>query len=152
LTYRARPQRGLTTYGAVSAVARVAQSAVFVGGGRAVWSNPAGPAAGVAPFLSKVRSRVPLLTNVNDEDLVRLNAAVMIGGGLALSTGLATRIGATLLAGSLIPTTIAAFPFWQMPEGPERMHTQSDFLKNAAVWGGLLATLAYAGRSGARQS
>jgi putative oxidoreductase len=129
---------------------RVAQSVVFLMGGSAVWANPAGPSRAAAGFLSNVREHCPPLSGVSDEQFVRANAAVMVTGGLALGSGLAPRFGATLLLGSLVPTTVAAFPYWTMPTGPERMHAQSDFLKNLAVAGGLVATLAYSLRTGRR--
>ena len=44
--------------------------------------------------------------------LVRVNGATQVVGGLALATGKGRRLGALLLAGSLVPSTIAKHPFW----------------------------------------
>ena len=72
------------------------------------------------------------------KSLVRLNGATQVLGGLALATGKGRRFGALLLAGSLVPSTIAKYPFWrgQRPrgEGADRTH----FLKNVSLLGGVL--------------
>ena len=44
--------------------------------------------------------------------LVRINGVLQLVGGLALATGKGRRLGALILAASLIPTTIAKHPFW----------------------------------------
>ncbi len=46
------------------------------------------------------------------EKLVRVNAATMVAGGLALGTGRLPRLSALVLAGSLVPTTWVGHPFW----------------------------------------
>ena len=47
------------------------------------------------------------------ETLVRINAATQIAAGLALATGRAPRLAATVLAASLVPTTAAGHRFWE---------------------------------------
>lgn len=121
------------------ALSRLALAAVFVSGGRAVWKHPDGPAQGAETFLKRCRRTVPLLDRFTDRQLVRANAAVHMTAGAALAAGIAPAASATALAGSLVPTTLAAFPFWTQPEGPQRTRQQGDFLKNLALAGGLFA-------------
>lgn len=118
---------------------RIALAAVFVAGGWQVWNQPDGPATAAGPFLARARKTVTPLERRTDRQLVRLNAAVHLGGGVALAAGAAPAAAATVLAASLVPTTVAAFPFWAQPAGPQRTRQQADFLKNVALAGGLLA-------------
>ncbi|MER6957988.1 hypothetical protein [Streptomyces sp. NPDC000618] len=123
------------------ALSRLALAAVFVSGGRHVWRHLDGPAQGAETFLKRCRRAVPLLDRFTDRQLVRANAAVHVTAGAALAVGLAPTACATALAGSLVPTTLAAFPFWTQPDGPQRTRQQGDFLKNLALAGGLLAVV-----------
>jgi uncharacterized membrane protein YphA (DoxX/SURF4 family) len=73
------------------------------------------------------------------EQAVVLNGAVMIVAGLLL--GIAPRIAAALLIGSLIPTTLVGHPFWKEEPGPEREKQMLQFLKNLGLISGLLMVL-----------
>ncbi|MGW4912809.1 DoxX family protein [Streptomyces sp. NPDC004270] len=128
------------------ALSRLALAAVFVSGGRHVWQHPDGPAQGAETFLKRCRRAVPLLDRFTNRQLVRANAAVHVTAGAALAAGIAPAASATALAGSLVPTTLAAFPFWTQPDGPQRARQQGDFLKNLALAGGLLAVVVGGGR------
>ena len=75
------------------------------------------------------------------ERAVVLNGAVMILAGLLLSLGIAPRIAAALLIGSMIPTTIVGHPFWKEVPGPEYEKQLLQFLKNLGLIGGLLMIL-----------
>ncbi|MGW2330287.1 hypothetical protein ACWC5C_31645 [Streptomyces sp. NPDC001700] len=134
------------------ALSRLALAAVFVSGGRHVWRHPDGPAQGAETFLKRCRRSVPLLDRLTDRQLVRANAAVHVTAGAALAAGIAPAACATALTGSLVPTTLAAFPFWTQPEGPQRAHQKGDFLKNLALAGGLLAIVVHNGRHTRRTS
>ncbi len=81
------------------------------------------------------------------ERAVVLNAAVMILAGLFLGVGLAPRIAATLLIGSLVPTTIVGHAFWKEEPGPEREKQLLQFLKNFGLIGGLLMILTEKGEA-----
>jgi hypothetical protein len=59
-------------------------------------------------------------------------------GGAALATGKGRRLGALLLAGSLIPSTIAKHPFWTVQDPEARAQDRSHFLKNVSLLGGVL--------------
>jgi|GEM_PF-252847 uncharacterized membrane protein YphA (DoxX/SURF4 family) len=70
--------------------------------------------------------------------LVRINGAVQVAGGLALATGKGRRLGAGLLALSLVPTTIARHPFWSKTDPDERVHERQQFVKNIGLLGGVI--------------
>ncbi|MEU4194989.1 DoxX family membrane protein [Kribbella sp. NPDC026611] len=86
----------------------------------------------VAP--AQVGDRLPETT----ANLVRLNGAVHVIGGLALATGKGRRLAAGALAASLVPTTLAGHPFWQEKDPAVRNQQRISFMKNLGVLGGLL--------------
>lgn len=67
-------------------------------------------------------------------------AMVEILGGLSLALGYKTRLGATILILFLIPTTVIFHDFWNV-SGAEHTAQQINFLKNLAIFGGLLYVL-----------
>jgi uncharacterized membrane protein YphA (DoxX/SURF4 family) len=69
---------------------------------------------------------------------VRINGALELVGGLALATGKGRRLGAGLLALSLVPTTIGKYPFWSRRDPAERAADRDHFLKNLSLLGGVL--------------
>ena len=111
-------------------VIRLLLSGIFIIGGWGAFSNPGGRPKKVAA------AGIP-----KPEQAVVLNGAVMIFAGLLLSLGIAPRIAATLLIGSMIPTTIVGHPFWKDKPGPEREHNLIQFLKNLGLISGLLMVL-----------
>ena len=86
----------------------------------------------VAP--PQVSERIPE-TTVN---LVRLNGAVQVLGGLALASGKGRRLGAATLAATLVPVTVAGHPFWQVKDKEARAVQRVQFMKNLGLLGGLL--------------
>ena len=90
-------------------------------------------AAGV---LSAVRTVVPLPQD--DEMVVRGNAAVQVLAGASLAVGLAPRLSALALAGSLVPTTLAGHAYWKIDDPAVRKVQRVQFHKNMALIGGLL--------------
>lgn len=62
---------------------------------------------------------------------------VEVGGGLALITGLYTRLAALALAGFTLVATLAFHNFWAAP-ADQAFVQQLMFFKNIAVVGGLL--------------
>ena len=69
---------------------------------------------------------------------VRINGVLELVGGLALATGKGRRLGAGLLALSLVPTTIGKYPFWKHSDPAERQAARDHFLKNVSLLGGVL--------------
>jgi uncharacterized membrane protein YphA (DoxX/SURF4 family) len=74
----------------------------------------------------------------NAVTLVRINGITQVVGGVALATGKGRRLGALLLAGSLVPATIARHPFWKERDPDARAQERNQFLKNVSLLGGVL--------------
>jgi uncharacterized membrane protein YphA (DoxX/SURF4 family) len=121
-------------------VGRALIGAAFVSLGRDVVGSPGGRVERAAPTLAAIRSVVPLPED--DEMLVRLNAAAQMAAGAALALGIAPRLAAFVLVGSLVPTTHAGHRFWTIEDPAQRRTQQTQFAKNAAMLGGLLLELA----------
>jgi uncharacterized membrane protein YphA (DoxX/SURF4 family) len=83
-----------------------------------------GPVAGYVPEDTKT--------------LVRVNGAAQVLGALALATGKGRRLGAVVLAASLVPSTLARHPFWTRTTAEEKAQDRSHFLKNVSLLGGVL--------------
>lgn len=89
-----------------------------------------------APVLAAIRERIPL--PADDELVVKGNAAVQVLGGTLLALGIAPRLSALALAGSLIPTTLAGHAYWTIEDPAARKQQRIQFHKNMAMIGGLL--------------
>jgi putative oxidoreductase len=129
----------------VRTAARALLSGIFVVSGVRALTNPeqlaekARPVTDrVGPLLQKADPRLP----TEARSLVQVNGAVQLTGGLLLATGHLTRPAGALLAGSLIPTTLAGHPFWTVKDPAERRNQQIHFLKNLGLFGGLLLAAA----------
>ncbi len=124
-------------------VARPLLASTFVlGGVNALKNAPqlAGKASTVSdrvvPFLKRTAPGLPVPEDPVTQ--VRVNAAVQIAAAGALATGRLPRLSGTVLAASLVPTTVAGHAFWR-EQDPEQKKTQRlQFFKNASVLGGLL--------------
>lgn len=79
------------------------------------------------------------------EKLVRVNAATMLVGGLALATGRLPRLSALALAATLVPTTYVSHAFWSETDKQAKQAQQLHFLKNLSMLGGLLLAAADTG-------
>jgi uncharacterized membrane protein YphA (DoxX/SURF4 family) len=88
----------------------------------------------VAPLIRQVAPSLPTDT----ETLIRANAAAHLLGGLLLATGKLARPAALLLAGTLIPTTLAGHPLRGQQDPAQRTQHQVHILKNLGLFGGLL--------------
>ncbi|MHB1819117.1 MAG: DoxX family protein [Streptosporangiaceae bacterium] len=97
---------------------------------------PGGRADQAAPVLNAIRKVAPL--PANDEMVVRGNAAVQVIAGGLLSFGIAPRLSALALAGSLVPTTLAGHAYWKIDDPAARKMQRIQFHKNLAMIGGLL--------------
>ena len=97
---------------------------------------PGGRVDQAAPMLAAIRSAVPL--PADDEMVVRGNAAVQVAGGTMLALGIAPRLSALALAGSLIPTTLAGHAYWTAEDPAVRKQQRIHFHQNLAMSGGLL--------------
>lgn len=72
---------------------------------------------------------------------VRFNGAVQVVAGTMLAMNRLPRLAALALAGSLIPTTLAGHRFWAETDPSGRAAQRTQFLKNAAMLGGLLVVV-----------
>lgn len=92
----------------------------------------------LAPLLEKVHPSLP----TEPVRLVQINGAVQLGAGLLLATGTAPRPAAAVLAGTLLPATLANHPFWRVSNAALRRAEQVQFAKNLGLLGGLLLAAA----------
>jgi uncharacterized membrane protein YphA (DoxX/SURF4 family) len=120
---------------------------IFVIQGLDALRHPAPLASRATPLLEKVAPALGL--PVDGELLVRANAVAQILGGAMLARGFLPRVGATLLAGSIVPTTLGGHAFWQEKDPAKRKQQRIQFLKNTAMLGGvLLAAVDTGGKPG----
>jgi putative oxidoreductase len=69
---------------------------------------------------------------------VRIHAATQLVAALGLATGKAPRLSSAVLAGSLVPTTLAGHRFWEESDPTAKKMQRIQFLKNLSLLGGLL--------------
>lgn len=130
-------------------------ASIFVSGGVQQLTDPASHApvarSVTEPLQDAADAAVPEAGAgaASTEQLVQLNGAAQVLGGLLLAAGKLPRIAALLLAGSLIPTTLAGHRFWEEQDPEARQGQLTHFLKNVSLLGGLLiATMDREGRPG----
>lgn len=100
----------------------------------------------VAPWLRRLDSRLP----ADERTLVRVNGTVQAVGGLLMVTRW-HRPAAALLAGSMVPTTLAGHRFWAESDPGTRRRERIQLGKNLSILGGLLlAAMDTEGRPGLR--
>ncbi len=121
----------------VRAIARPMLASAFVLAGLDVLANPEPRAKAAKPVVDLVASVVPFAPT-DPVDAVRLNAAVHLGAGVLLAAGVLSRLSALALAVSMVPTTVAGHPFWEIQDPVDRSRQRTQFLKNTAILGGLL--------------
>lgn len=135
-------------------LARPMMASMFVVGGVHALKNSEQAAQRAKPvtdtMTATARKLAPSAPIPTDEvTLVRLNAAAQITAALALATGRAPRLSATVLAASLVPTTAAGHRFWEEPDATARANSKIHFFKNMSMLGGLiLAAVDTEGRPG----
>jgi putative oxidoreductase len=123
-------------------LARPMLASIFIMGGIGALKDTPNHAKGAAPLLEKatgpVRGVLPEQVPTDPETLVRIDAAVKIGAGALLALGKFPRMASLLLAGSIVPTTLAAHRFWEEHDPQLRSEQQIHFLKNLGLLGGVL--------------
>jgi len=122
-------------------IARPLLAAGFVYGAQSALRNAdafspkASPVAEtVVPLVNK--AGIPLTDD--NEALVKINAGVQIAGALALATGKAPRLGALVLATTMVPSTIWGHPFWSESDPVAKQTMQMHFFKNLSMLGGAI--------------
>ncbi|HLT61368.1 MAG TPA: DoxX family membrane protein, partial [Microlunatus sp.] len=128
------------------AAARTLLASYFVVSGVKAVKDPESLVPAAQPVADKV---VPLVKDYAPDTvakyvpedaatLIRINGALQLAGGFALATGKGRRLGALLLAASLVPSTIAKHPFWDREDPEQEAADRAHFLKNASLLGGVL--------------
>ena len=124
-------------------IARPMLASMFAVGGVAALRNAPALAQVANPVTDKVvpfvRRTVPQLPLPSDPvALVRLNAATQVVAAAGLATNNFPRLSAAVLAGSLVPTTLAGHRFWEDKDAAAKQKNKQDFFKNVSMLGGLL--------------
>ena len=120
----------------IRTLARPMLATVFVTSGVDALRHPGARATVAAPLLDRM---IPLLGLPDDRELlVRANGEAMLGGGALLATGRLPRLAASVLAGSLVPATLAGHRFWERSDPAARAQDRNHVLKNLGLLGGLL--------------
>ena len=119
------------------AAARAALSWVFLHAGVEVVRHPEARARSAGWLLERVRAAAPVALP-DDVTLVRANAATQVVAGTALAAGVAPRLAAAALLGSLVPTTVGGHPYWRFDDPAQRAAQRIHFHKNLGLAGGLL--------------
>lgn len=122
-------------------------STMFVSGGINALRSPEGHVQMAEPEIDSMQPAVDKATDqlpfdlpfdMDKKQMVQLNGAVQLVGGLMLATGRLPRLASFALAASLVPTTYAGHRFWEEPDPTQRANQKIHFFKNVSMLGGLL--------------
>ncbi|MEV6362205.1 DoxX family protein [Nocardia asteroides] len=116
--------------------ARILTGATYAVLGWDAARNPGQRVDIAASTLTAIRKAVPLPDD--DEVVVRSNGAVQAAAGTMLAVGIFPRAAASLLAISMVPTTVAGHAFWTVDDPAARKQQRVQLLKNLAMIGGLI--------------
>jgi len=128
------------------AVAHPMLASIFVVQGLETFRHPERVAKAAAPVVGPIAQRVPAVP-AETEHAVRLNGAVQVVAGATLGFGILPRLSALVLAGTLVPTTLAGHRYWEIEDPEQRAQQRVHFLKNVTMLGGLLIAAADTGGS-----
>ena len=117
--------------------ARPMLASIFVIQGFDTMLHPERVAPRAEPVVAPLTELVPGVP-ATTEDAVRLNGAVQFTAGSLLALGIFPRLSAAAIAVTLVPTTAAGHRFWEVEDEKERAQQRIHFLKNLAIFGGLL--------------
>ncbi|MFL5666777.1 MAG: DoxX family protein [Ktedonobacteraceae bacterium] len=115
----------------VRSLGHVFLSGVFISGGADAFLQPGGRVDKVAD------AGIP-----EAKQAVVLNGAAMVVAGTALALDIAPKVAATVLLGTMVPTTFVGHPFWKEKEAASYKNQRIQFFKNLGLIGGLLLVLA----------
>src|SRR5215212_3565251 len=132
--------------------ARTMLASYFIVNGVKTVRNPDPLVPAAEPVADRV---VPLVKKYAPQQV----AAVVPENTASLVRAKGRRLGAVMLAGSLVPSTLARHPFWSRTDPDERALDRSQFLKNVSLLGSVLLaagdtegkpSLAYRAQKGGR--
>jgi putative oxidoreductase len=112
-------------------------ASIFVVEGLDTFQHPERVAKAAEPVVAQIAQQVPAVPT-ETEQAVRLNGAVQVVAGTTLGLGILPRLSALVLAGTLVPTTLAGHRFWEIEDPELRAQQRIHFLKNVTMLGGLL--------------
>jgi putative oxidoreductase len=116
-------------------------ASIFALQGYDTMKHPEKVVARAEPVVRPLAEAVPVVPD-KTEDAVRLNGAVQFTAGSLLALGVLPRLSALAIAATLVPTTVAGHRFWEVEDEKERAQQRIHFLKNLAIFGGLLIAAA----------
>ncbi len=140
------PMRNITTRIASPLIA-----SIFFRGGLDAAIDPEGKVKKAEKVTLPIVRRVTALPS-DTETLVRLNGVTQVVAGATMSVGILRRLSATVLIGTLIPTTLAGHRFWEELDGDARDAQIVHFAKNLGLLGGLLLVATQTTTNGSRRS
>jgi putative oxidoreductase len=114
---------------------------IFIGSGWDSIQHPEGKVKAAEAVTKSLSEKLDFLPE-DPATLVQINGAVHVGAGVLLAIGRLPRFAALVLAGTLLPTTLAGHRFWEEVDDEDRARQRTHFLKNVAILGGLLAVAA----------
>ncbi len=122
-------------------IARPMLASMFVVGGLDSLRNAKAKAAAAQPVTDRIvplaQKAVPQFPS-DPATLVRINGGLQLLAGAALATGHAPRLASTVLAATLVPTTLAGHRFWEEADPSVKGNQKVHFFKNVSMLGGLL--------------
>ena len=120
----------------VRRLARPLLASMFVVGGVDRVKHPGRTAETARPLVEALAPRLGLPDDT--ELLVRANGVAMVTAGTMLALGRFPRTSAVVLAGTLLPTTVAAHPYWREDDPEVRAAQRTSFWTNVSLLGGVL--------------
>jgi putative oxidoreductase len=121
-------------------------ASIFVVQGLDTFQHPERVVKAAEPVVGAISERIPAVPS-ETEQAVRLNGAVQAVAGTTLGLGIFPRTSALVLAGTLVPTTLAGHRYWEIEDPELRAQQRMHFLKNLTMLGGLLVAAADTGGS-----
>ena len=118
------------------AFARSSMAPMFVLGGIDSLRNPDEKAKAADAVTAKIAGYLGI--GHDPVRFVQINGVVQIVAGSCLALGWAHRISASLLAASLVPTTLAGHRYWDEVDPTKRQQQKVQLMKNLAMFGGLV--------------
>jgi putative oxidoreductase len=125
------------------AFARPMLASIFIVEGFDTLRRPERVAPTAEPVVRQLADRLPALPiPAKPEQAVRVNGAIQLAAGTLLALGRFPRLSAVAIAATLVPTTLAGHRFWEDDEDGTQAQQRIHFLKNLAMFGGLLIAAA----------